>query len=165
MLSEHQILELIHVPKTISSRNPTSGYRESDGHSRGAIELYSNIDESQRFSVFIRRSQVFIENYSIGLRYRPVDNSVGLVTLVRYNGSHGEYSLASDGHFAQSHIHYLTSDELNAGHMQPQEARRESTSRYETYEEALNTFLQDIGASNTGLYFPELTQLRLFDVS
>ena len=162
MLTDQEIAGLIRMPKAITSRTPATGYSDSGGHSRCTLELDSVIDPPRRFTVFLRKHQRFIENFSIGLRYRTGDSALGLLTLVRYNGAHGEYSLSPDEHFARPHIHYVTAQELAEGFIQPQERRRETTDLFQTYEEALDTFLQDISVTNSATHFPELNQPRLF---
>lgn len=116
----------------------------------------------EEFTVFTRQNIVFIENFSIGLRYQTNDPKLGTVTLVRYNGPHGEYSRHPDGHHAVPHIHRITATEIASGSTQPQERDREITDRYSTFETALVVFFADIGAINYGEYFPELLQGRLF---
>jgi hypothetical protein len=115
------------------------------------------------FTVFIRQSDKFIENFSIGLRYKTKDRTLGTVTLIRYNGLHGETNRGPDGHFGRPHIHRVNAMELAEGNREPQERHREITDRYSTYEEALSVFFVDIGASNYLDYFGELRQLELFD--
>ena len=87
---------------------------------------------------------------------------MGLITLARYNGPHGEYSPAPDSHFTQPHIHRITAQELAAGNTQPQERDREITDRYHTFEPALAIFVADAGVANAGEHFSELQQGRLF---
>ena len=113
--------------------------------------------------MFVRQNTVFIENFSIGLRYVLGSASQNSITLARYNGPHGETSRAPDGHYAQPHIHRITAAELAAGSIQPQEKDREITSRYSTLEQALRVFFGDAGVSNYADYFPELQQWGLFD--
>ena len=87
----------------------------------------------------------------------------GAITLVRYNGAHGEQMLTPDGHYAQPHIHYLTAEELAQGYLQPRALRRELTDRFSTLEDAIPVFLQDIGVSNVNTYFEDITQGKLFN--
>ena len=162
-LNERGLQELRELPKVIQGRMPRYSFREEDGHKRGELDLLSISDPRIQFQVFIRQNTRYIENFSIGLQYPTSHRIPGTITLVRYNGSHGEEAMSSDGHFARPHIHYLTAQELAEGHLQPRERRRELTDRYGTFEHAIAVFLQDIGVSNANAYFPELAQLRLFD--
>ena len=162
-LTERDLQELRELPKTIQVRIPRHDFREEDGHRRGELDLLSISDPRHRFQVFIRQNIRFIENFSIGLQYQTNRRIPGNITLVRYNGAHGEDVKSPDGHYARPHIHYLTAQELAQGHIQPRENRRELTDRYATFEAAIGVFLQDIGVSNEDAYFPELKQLRLFN--
>ena len=162
MLTEQRIQELIELPKTIVSKLPRYGYREDNSNRRCDLELRSNGQDEEMFDVFIRQNVRFIENFSIGLRYRA-DLPLGAITLVRYNGPHGESSRASDGHYAKPHIHRITEQELTIGSTQPQERDRTITRRYATLEQALSVFFDDAGVSNRDKFFPEILQMRLFD--
>ena len=163
ILTDEQIRQLLDVPKTITKRTPAKSYDEESAHRRCHLDLETNSDEGAQFSVFIRQSRNFIENYSIGLRYRTDDKAVGTITLIRYNGLHGEYSRHPDGHYALPHIHRITAQELASGNTNPQESHREITDRYSTFEQALRIFFEDIGITNYAEYFTEALQPRLFD--
>ncbi len=162
MLTDRQIRELIARPKVIVKKEPVRGYKEENHHRRCDLELETTPSSDDEFTVFTRQNIVFIENFSIGLRYQTNDPKLGTVTLVRYNGPHGEYSRHPDGHYAVPHIHRITATEIASGSTQPQERDREITDRYSTFENALVVFFADIGATNYGEYFPELLQGRLF---
>ena len=154
MLSDRDIEGLIKLPKLIVSKTPADGYREENGFSRCTLELEGDPPASPEFTVFVRRSIKFIENFSIGLRYRTGDRAMGTITLARYNGPHGELSRQPDGHYAKPHIHRLTAAELASGSSEPQESARAITDRYVTYEQALDVFFRDTRVSNHLSYFP-----------
>ena len=162
MLTQQRIQELIELPKTIVRRQPSHGYREENGNRRCDLELRSRGQDGSTFAVFIRQNLRFAENFSIGLRYRA-DRPLGSITLVRYNGPHGESSRSADGHFARPHIHRITAQELASGSTQPQERDRTITGRYATLEQALRVFFDDVGVANHDQYFPSLSQLEVFD--
>ena len=98
---------MIALPKIIVRRLPSHGYREENGNRRCDLELRSDEQDDGTFAVFIRQNLQFVENFSIGLRYRA-DLPLEAITLMRYNGPHGESSRALDGHYAQPHIHRIT---------------------------------------------------------
>ena len=160
MLTQQQIQELIELPKAIVSKRPRHGYREDNGNRRCDLELRSHEEDDSTFTVFIRQNLHFVENLSIGLRYRA-DLPLGAITLMRYNGPHGETSRAPDGHYAKAHIHRITEQELSTGSSQPQE--RSHTDQYATLEQALSVFFDDAGVLNHDEYFPVILQKRLFD--
>ena len=78
-MTDEEIAQMISVPKTIASKTPAKGYRDSNGHRRCDVELRSE---------------------SLELRYRSEDAALGTITLVRYNGPHGELRKGREGHFA-----------------------------------------------------------------
>lgn len=162
-LTEHDLQKLRELPKTIQGRIPRRDFQEEDGHRRGKLDLLSISDSRLQFQVFIRQNIRFIENFSIGLQYPTNHRIPGTITLVRYNGSHGEEAKSPDGHFGRPHIHYVTAQELSEGHLQPRENKRVLTDRYTTFEDAIRVFLQDIGVSNIDAYFPGIMQLRFLD--
>ncbi len=92
MLTDQEIQDLITSHKKIKEKVPAEGYKENNEHRRCTLALESIPEISNVFSVFIRQNKTFIENFSIGLRYKTEDKVLGSVTLIRYNGSHGEKS-------------------------------------------------------------------------
>ena len=162
MLTDAEIARLIEEPKVIVKRTPMKGYQEAAGHRRCDLEMASTPPNSDVFTVFIRQNTTFIENFSIGLRYHTGDPALGTVTLIRYNGPHGEMTAHPDGHYAKPHIHRVTAAELASGSTQPPEKWREITEQYTTYEEALSRFFADLAVSNHGDFFPKLGQPPLF---
>ena len=162
MLTNSDIQDLIRLPKTITSKLPVMGYREENGQRRCDLDLQSISSKGLRFEIFVRQSEKFIENFSIGLRYLTGDKLLGSITLVRYNGPHGEKSRHPDGHFAKPHIHRITAAEIALGSAHPQERHREFTDRYGTFQQALSIFFDDIATANHYDYFPDLSQWSLF---
>ena len=161
-MTDEEIAQMIGVPKTIVSKTPVKGYREQNAHRRCDVELRSESVGDGTFFVFVRQNLTFIENFSIGLRYRSDDAALGTVTLVRYNGPHGETRIGPDKHFVVPHIHRITAQEIASGSVQPQEKHREPTARYSTLEQALVVFFKDVGVSNIEPWFPDLAQGVLF---
>ena len=164
ILTDEQIQELLDIPKAITKKTPArERYKEENSQRRGDLDLEALSDISVKFSVFIRQNSKFIENFSIGLRYQTNIKALGTITLIRYNGPHGESSLHPDGHYALPHIHRITAQEIASGSVQPQEQHREFTTQYSTLEQALRIFFEDTSVANFADYFPELLQLGLFN--
>lgn len=163
MLKDFEIQALIEMEKRIVHKNPAKGFREENRYLRCRLELESVSDEEKKFKVFIGQSVEFSENFSIGLQYEINISLLKIVTLIRYNGPHGDISRHSDGHYAKPHIHRLTETEIASGSMMPQEKHRKITDKYRSLEEALSIFFRDIGAINFADHFPELRQTRLFN--
>ena len=162
LLTNQNIHDLIRLPKAISSKTPAKGYREEQGSRRCELDLAPLDDFGCVFPVFIRQNLKFTENFSIGLRYSHEHQKSIPLTLVRYNGPHGESSRTADGHYAKPHIHLLTADEIAKGHSQPQERHREITNQYSTLEEALRVFFHDTRIQNYEEFFPGILQTRMF---
>ena len=160
MLTDQEIQGLLVMPKVITDKQPAKGYRDEGFQKRCNLELIGSYDE--HFVVFVRQHSTFIENYSIGLRYQTGEPSVGTITLIRYNGAHGEERRQPGGHFAVPHIHRITEAELLSGSRQPQESHREMTDRYGTFEAALKVFFTDMKVENAKDYFPTESQPPLF---
>ncbi len=163
MLTDQHIQDLVSCSKTITKKEPASGYREDGRHLRCDLELVSTEDSSTTFKVFIRRNTEFIENFSIGLLYSPDEPTLATITLVRYNGPHGETGRDPDGHYAKPHIHRITVSELESGSVRPQERHREITERYGTFEQGSSIFFNDTHVVNFEDYFPNLLQGNLFN--
>lgn len=165
MLTDDDIRGLLELPKEITAKAPANGYVSVSGSKRCELRLQGIGENPHRFRVFVRQNETFIEGYSIGLRYRTADRAIGTITLVRYNGPHGESGMhgRGDGHYARPHIHRITAEELASGSIQPQEKHREITDRYDTFEEAMRVFFEDMNIGNWRGYFMELQQAVLFD--
>ena len=161
MLTESEIQDLIRLPKIIKSKSPVEGYRNENGHIRCNLDLEAISDTGTRFHVFVRQNERFIENFSIGLRYLTGGKTPSIITLVRYNGPHGERSRVVNDHYAKAHIHHITAAEIELGSAQPQERHRELTDRYSTFEQGLGVFFADIETTNHYEFFPEIMQGRL----
>ena len=154
MLTDTQIQELIAMPKRILNKEPANGYKADGAQRRCNLVLAAIHPGNGEFEVFIRQNLEFVENFSIGLHCKPSAHP-RRITLVRYNGPHGEVSRAPDGHYAAPHIHRITQEELAKGSAEPQEKLRELTDRYNTFEQALPVFFSDVGVSNYDKYFAE----------
>lgn len=163
-MTEAELDELISCPKQITRATPARGYEEADGYKRKKLEVEGTESAGGVYSVFIRQNAEFIENFSIGLRYNTKKKHMGTVTLVRYNGPHGEESRSEDGHYAVPHIHRITADEMNSGNTEPQEKHREITDRFSSLEEALVVFFKEVGVQDYSKHFPELSQPKLGDM-
>jgi len=163
-LTEQKIQKLLAVPKAISEKSPVRGFKEEHNYRRCNLTLETGTDDGPKFTVFIRQSEVFIEDFSIGLRYRTDDKAIGTITLIRYNGAHGEASRHSDGHYDQPHIHRITEQVLASGSKRPEPKQREITDKYISFEQALRAFFEDVGVTNYLEYFPDLRQLHQLDL-
>jgi hypothetical protein len=86
--TQNDIDALISCVKKVSDP-PRRELRLAGAHWRNDMKLVS-VKVDGEFSAFIRRSDDFPENFSIGLNYDPKDGS-GEITLIRCNGQHGVF--------------------------------------------------------------------------
>jgi len=162
MLTDSEIEVLVVMPKEIIKKEPAKDPgTKNNSHKYYNLELESTNPKGQFFSAYIRQNIQFIENFSIGLRYQTESRSLGKITLLRYNGPHGEVSRHHDGHYNKPHIHRITAAEIQSGNAQPQEKHREITNTYHTFEEALMTFFKDTKIPNYSDYFPHLGRMTI----
>ena len=158
MLTQNEIDSLIACPKLVENSEPSKGMSIENRSRRKNLELKA-AQGKHLFRVFIRQSTELLEDFSIGLTYRSGDKETGNLTLIRFNGNHGEVDWSKDGHYSSFHIHRITEDLLEQGIREPKET--DITTRYSTLEEALAEFFNEISLENWLGYFPELRQLPL----
>lgn len=152
-LSDQDIRDLVESPKEIVGKEPGSGFKKMHKSLRCDLELYSSMNEDA-FKIFTRQSTVISEDFAIGLRYRI--EGLGTALLVRYNGAHGETSKNKDGHYSVPHIHRMTAEQIELGGILRMPKKREITTKYETFEDALVIFFKEIGIDDYLAYFPDL---------
>ncbi len=88
-----ELQALLVVPKLISEP-PRREMKLDRGHWRNDMRLRS-VEGDRDFRVFMRKSEEFPENFSIGLTYRPNDGGEE-IPLLRCNGPHGEFNRTFD---------------------------------------------------------------------
>ena len=162
VLTDQDIRDLLRLPKQIVGKTPAKGYKQEGGHKRCDLKIeVRHAEAGGDFEIFVRQNTRFIENFSLGLKFKPSDWKMQALVLVRYNGPHGETSRHPDGHYSKPHIHRLTATEISAGSTHPREKAREITEKYHTFEQAIGTFFQDVNVGNYSNYFPESLQGRM----
>jgi len=128
-----------------------------EGKQRRNDMTVESLDGLQRFHIFIRQSDEFEENFTIGLRYHAQDEARSF-TLIRCNGKHGGQRLHP--HHATFHVHRVTADDLNNGI--DSERHIEETNEYASLQEALSYFFRLIELDDAESYFPGLHNQWLF---
>lgn len=159
MLTEVEINNLIKEEKIITDP-PKKDFKIEGQHKRNDFKLTS-IDGKRKYSVFLRSHIKFLENFSIGLIYHLEDGTS--YNLFRCNGNHGEVVvdvLKPVPHFG-FHTHKLTSELIENNIYEPRYV--EMTKEYASFEQALKYFVQYVNIKNALEYFPNISQLRLFD--
>lgn len=160
--SQQELEELIVRPKRIIEP-PRKDMRLERGSLRndfGLESLEDNINDTMKFSAFMRKNESFPENFSIGLIVYPKDES-GSFCLLRYNGPHGDHVndlLDPRPHYG-FHIHKAKAENIAEGFSS--ELYAELTESYGSYEEALTHFLKRINIINVDQYF-KMRQMPLF---
>ncbi len=153
-----ELEELTACPKTVSEA-PRQEMKLDQGHWRNDMRVKS-IEGDREFRVFLRRSEDFPENFSIGLAFLPKDGT-GEVVLLRCNGPHGGYNDALDPERPHwdFHVHKATAQMIEAG-LRP-EKLAEVNRQFGSFEEALHYFLGVTNIRDGLTYFPKIMQRAL----
>jgi hypothetical protein len=161
--SQNELEEQITCPKEVSE--PPRREMKLDGaHWRNDAKLVASNAVKGEFAIFMRKSEDFPENFSIGLIYSPHDGR-GEIILFRCNGKHGDFNRSFDPthpHF-DYHVHRASEDAIEAG--QAPEKSAVKTAGFAPYEEALQFFVKEIGlnAKDAKKHFPLVTP-NLFEL-
>ena len=155
--TQTNIDDLIACPKKISDP-PRRDMKLVGGFLRNDMKLLSDGIEGE-FSVFLRQSEDFPENFSIGLVYDPKDGSGG-INLLRCNGQHGIFGGTFDPDHTHwdYHIHKASEAAIAAG-LKP-EKYAEKTLQYASLEQAVQYFMKAIklDEAEAKKYFPDRLQ-------
>jgi len=154
--SDKIIKELLKCEKKIIAT--PSPKDKSNGKYKQTKCVLESVDGEHRFEVFICEHIELLEIFSIGLVYQP-ESAQGVI-LTRYNGDHGSHCNPASGEIIEGfHIHTLTKGAINEG--LKGESHAVSTSKYNTIQQALLSFFEDLHVNNYQTYFPELMQQKL----
>lgn len=152
-LSDAEIAALITCPK-VTDKPPRRQPKLERGSLRNDADLISQ-DQQHHFHMFIRQNAELIEDFSVGLIYRPLDGSDS-IDLFRCNGQHGGHrSFPLDKSWHSSyHIHRATASAMDAGLRANLDASL--CDAYASFEEALEHFLTTINLVDRDQHFPRL---------
>jgi hypothetical protein len=153
--TDAELEELIRCPKEVVEP-PRREMRIDGKMKRNDMGLKSK-DGKHVFRAFLRQSDDFPENFSLGLMYQPGEEP-GSFQLLRCNGQHGGERVHP--HHAVFHIHRSKAEDINAGILEPREI--EQAASYASFREALAHFCSLIQLDRPDDYFPGLTQAILF---
>ena len=152
MLSDDFIQELISCPK-----KPLNAERKKllleNRHYKNNIALTS-IDGKYQYKMFMRKSDEFIEDFSIGLIWTNANEHINIsksIILLRCQGPHdGKQPLDSDTHHSY-HTHTITIEDIaNRRYQKP--SNREITDKFHSYDQALLYFIKKCGIINLEKY-------------
>jgi len=155
LYTTEELEELIACSKTVSEA-PRQEMKLDRGHLRNDMRVKS-IEGDREFRVFLRRSEDFPENFSIGLAFLPKDGT-GEVVLLRCNGPHGGYNDSFDPEHPHCdfHIHRATAQTIEAG-LRPEKSATVSRD-FASFEEALQYFLRVTNIRDGMSHFPKIMQ-------
>lgn len=151
--TEQEITKLIQCPKKVLDP-PRREMKAVDGFRRNDLSLIAE-GVPGYFYVFMRQTEDFSENFSIGLRYDPKDGS-GDITLLRCNGPHGPYNNSADPNHPHwdFHVHRASQGAIEAGFRAEKHA--EKALEFGSFEEALPYFLKEVNVEEQDVetHFP-----------
>lgn len=145
MISDDLINELISCPKQLKgTRLPKLIVKNRSA--RCDIQCTSS-DKKNSFTIFIRKSEIFIEDFSVGLIWtnaRDENSTLQNCILLRCQGPHdGKVDLGTDLHHSY-HTHTLTSKDV-AEHRFTKPSLRQSSDQFSSFEEAIYYFEKRCG--------------------
>lgn len=153
--SDDELESLIACSKRVT--DPPRREMRIDGKMKRNDMTLKSEDGKHTFRAFMRQSEEFQENFSIGLVYHPGDEP-GSFQLIRCNGRHG--GERANPHHAYFHIHRSKADDINAGNLEPRQIER--TAAYGSFREALGYFCDLIKLDRPDDFFPGIRQSMLF---
>ncbi|MGC9260042.1 MAG: hypothetical protein ACP5I8_08210 [Phycisphaerae bacterium] len=158
--SQAKLDELVRCAKIVT-QPPKREMSLDRGAMRNDMELTSANGE-EVFEVFLRQSEAFPENFSIGLIWRPREDPER-VCLIRCNGPHGEFLGQPSGltpHYGH-HIHLATEASIAAG--EKPEGTAGLTTEFASFEQAIAFFIVRCNLPDAWQYFPQAKPAPLFD--
>ncbi len=161
--NDNDIKALIGCAKDISEP-PKKDMRLVGADWRNEMKLVASNDAAGEFTVFMRQSEDFPENFSIGLVFHPNDGR-GEITLLRCNGQHGVYNGGSgDANHPHWDYHIHTASEIAQDVGERAEKIAEKTVEYASFDEALQYFVKvvNLNQKDYDKYFFKSKQPRLF---
>jgi len=155
--------QLIGCAKEISEA-PARELKLDGAHWRNDAKLVASDGTKGSFSMFLRKSEDFPENFSIGLSYSPNDGRSSIM-LLRCNGKHGPFNNGSDPDHPHWHYHIHRASERAMEAGSAPEKYAEKTMEFASYEEALQYFLRavNLNAEDSSKHFPAAIQTKLFE--
>jgi hypothetical protein len=102
LLTDSDIKKLILCPKMITDALPRKGMisdKKSNIVKRKNLKIISQ-DGQYHFEIFMRQNTLLIEQFSIGLQFKSDERSIGNLTLIRFNGEHGQSDWSKDNHYS-----------------------------------------------------------------
>ncbi len=160
--SQADVDQLIGCAKDISDP-PAKDLKLDGAFWRNKAKMIATDGSPGTFSMFMRKSDDFSENFSIGLTFTAHDER-GEITLLRCNGKHGTFNGNGDASHPHwdFHVHRASEKAMDEG--STSEKYAEKTTEFASYEEALSFFLSAVRLNSKDVikYFPAQTQMNIF---
>lgn len=153
--TDEELSNLVACPKQVL--DPPRREMRVEGKMKRNDMTLKSVDGTHSFRVFLRQSDEFQENFSIGLMYVPGEDP-GSFQLIRCNGQHGGERVHP--HHGVFHIHRSMADDINVGILEPRYI--EQSIAYASFQEALAHFCAIIQLERADEYFPGIKQIPLF---
>jgi len=155
IFDDDTIAKMITCPKEFKSRP-----REPMSVNKNISQRFSVFaaDTGIEFSVFVTHSQMFPQDFSIGLMLQDY-------LLFRVNGFHGttRRGFYSAEHHARPHTHTLTMDDIEAGRKAKPSLITDTSGDYVDLATARLYFFRHCGIMGYEKYFHDSQQLSMFD--
>ena len=164
MITNQYIQELITCPKKSSSLSRAK-FIEKNRSRRCEIDCYSQ-DDRFHFTIFLRQSIEFIEDFSVGLIWKEAFNQESTLpdcVLIRCQGPHdGKSEEGSDMHHSY-HTHTLTEIDVRE-HRYTKPSKRQYAETYSSFQEAIYYFEEYCGMIGLrNILLKDSDQLTLYD--
>lgn len=149
IITESLLSEVINCNK-IAIKADRKRMVKTNRHKRNVIYLISN-DQKYEFKLFLRQSEEFIEDFSVGLIWTNpaayINISKNSVILIRCQGPHdGKAPLGTDIHH-DFHVHYITLDDFRERRFQKPSGRM-TTDKFMSFAQAISYFVKTFNVSN-----------------
>lgn len=142
MIAESFLKEIIACPKHVIRADRKKMVLENR-HYKNKLDLISE-DEKYTYKMFIRQSDEFVEDFSIGLIWTNPQEFISIsknIIMLRYQGPHdGKQALGFDVHH-DFHIHEITPWDIEEKrYIKP--SNRTSTDMFHSFQQALYYFIE-----------------------
>ena len=154
MLSTEEIRNLVNMKKYIQWKVKIKD-KNKGSHLSASFILFSQ-DKNYMFEVFMRQNNHIPESFSIGIKIKTDEWSIG---LFRYNWAHWEHrNKIWNEKINWAHIHSYDSDYINAG--MEYDSYAEETIEYVSFQEAQLKFFEDMNIENYRDHFEEIATMK-----
>lgn len=142
MLTDEYLQEIISCPKRVIKADRKKMVLDNR-HYKNKLDLMS-VDEKYTFKMFMRKSDEFIEDFSVGLIWTNPQEYIGInksVIMLRCQGPHdGKEALGFDIHH-DYHTHKITASDIQEKRF-TKPSYRTSTDMFHSFDQAMVYFIE-----------------------